>query len=121
MVTGNGWYLTKHSASVWSTEPRPGGAPTSDAGADVLVGAEPTPVTDTPSGEAAIDAYTVTYARDGAPESAVLFGHEIDGGARFVANTPTERSLLESLDAEEAVGRRGQVRQLDGKNLFEPA
>src|SRR5262249_46920327 len=26
-VTGNGWYLTKHAASVWSTERKPGGIP----------------------------------------------------------------------------------------------
>jgi acetyl-CoA C-acetyltransferase len=120
LVTGNGWYLTKHSASVWSTEARPDRPPTSAPESDPIAGSPPLTIVDEAAGRAVIDAYTVCHGRDGTPEMGIVIGHQTDDGARFVANTPTDRSLLEELASNEGVGREGSVRHADGKNCFQP-
>jgi acetyl-CoA C-acetyltransferase len=119
LTTGNGWYLTKHSACVWSTEPPRGpvGAPIE---APAAVGPEPLAVHDDVAGAATLDAWTVAYARDGTPARGIVVGRT-PHGARFVANTPSERSFLEGFVRAERVGCRGSVRA-DGELLrFEPS
>ncbi len=117
LVTGNGWYFTKHSASVLASAP-PEALP-----ADVTLpdSPGPTPPLDRADGPATIETYTVIYARDGAPERGIVLGRLDAGGARFLANTPPERGVLEDLVAREGVGRPGRVRHVDGRNVFEPA
>jgi acetyl-CoA C-acetyltransferase len=119
LTTGNGWYVTKHSASVWSTAP-PRAALDAPIEAPTAVGPAPLGVCDDAAGAALLDAWTVVYARDGAPARGVVIGHLADG-ARFVANTPSERGLLEDFVRAERVGCRGHVRA-DGERLrFEPS
>lgn len=114
LVTGNGWYLTKHSALVCSSAPpeKPGEAP-EEAGPDAV-----TPVA-VAEGAGVLETYTVLYDRDGAPERGIAIGR-LETGSRFLANTPADRDLLEAFSAREEVGRRGRVRHVDGRNLFEP-
>jgi hypothetical protein len=119
LTTGNGWYVTKHSASVWSTAP-PRAALGAPIEAPTAVGPAPLGVRDDAAGAAVLDAWTVVYARDGAPSRGVVIGQLADG-ARFVANTPSERGLLEDFVRAERVGCRGHVRA-DGERLrFEPS
>jgi acetyl-CoA C-acetyltransferase len=118
-VTGNGWYLTKHSATVLSTSP-----PTSDlapAGAVDVSDAPPAvEIVEAAAGTATVETYTVLYGRDGAPERGVVIGRTGDG-ARFIANTPGDRDTLERFAAVENVGRPGAVSVRNGTNCFEPA
>jgi acetyl-CoA C-acetyltransferase len=115
LVTGNGWYLTKHSALVCSTEPkerastRPGEL---DRGA-------PPEVIDEAEGPATVETYTVLHGRDGAPERGIVVGR-LEDGRRFLANTPDDARLLEDLEAREGVGREGRVKSHEGRNRFEP-
>jgi len=119
LVTGNGWYLTKHSATVLSCEPRPGGlAPAAEV--DVSAEADPVVLRDAAEGAAVVETYTVIYGRDGAPERGIVIGRLDDDGARFVANTPDDREALEAFVAVENVGRRGRVTVREDQNLFEP-
>jgi acetyl-CoA C-acetyltransferase len=119
LVTGNGWYLTKHSATVVASAPREtplGPAPEPP----IVAGGDETATTAPADGAARVESYTVLYERDGAPVRGVIVGRT-DAGQRFLANTPEDRELLEGLVAEEAVGRRGRVTHRDGGNLFDPA
>jgi acetyl-CoA C-acetyltransferase len=118
LVTGNGWYLTKHSAAVLASAP-PDGAPHAPPPPAALP--PPLPLLAEASGPARIETYTVVYDRDGAPERGIVVGRLVEGGHRFLANTPPERALLEELTAAEAVGRLGHVRCEDGENRFVPA
>jgi len=118
LVTGNGWYLTKHSANVWSTA-KPGHAPTSQWDGDEIVGPEPLEIANEANGAAIIDSYTVVYGRDGEPRKGIVVGRLEGDGRRFVANTSREPKVLADLLAREAVGRRGQVRCEEGRNVFE--
>jgi len=70
-------------------------------------------------GEGTVETYTVMNDRDG-PMGALLFARRPDG-TRFMANTPTDRSLLEAIEASEFIGARGRVTN-DGKtNRFVPS
>lgn len=125
LVTGNGWYLTKHTASVWSTERKPGAAPTAEmparrASHDRGLTTAPAKVDETATGPATIEAYTVLYDREGAPARGIVLGRTADG-KRFLANTPADRALLEAFVGREEVGRSGTVSIRDGMSVFTPS
>jgi acetyl-CoA C-acetyltransferase len=115
LVTGNGWYLTKHSALVCSTTApeKPGEDAAPEAGPERVA---PVAVAE---GAGVLETYTVLYDREGAPERGIAIGR-LEGGERFLANTALDRDALGAFAAREQVGRRGRVRHVDGRNLFEP-
>jgi len=124
-VTGNGWYLTKHSAVVLSRVPAP---PNTDPRADAASSqaraewkAPPVALRGEVQGMATVETYTIVHARDGAPEQGIIVGRLEETGDRFLANTPNDPRLLESLEACELIGTRGRVRSSDGTNEFLPA
>ncbi len=119
LTTGNGWYLTKHAASVWASE-RPRGVVGAPLEAGVPVGPPPLPRRADAAGAATVAAWTVSYARDGAPERGIVVG-SLASGERFVANTPDERGFLEAFVASEQVGRAGVVRLAGDRLRFEPS
>src|SRR5262245_28451933 len=118
LVTGNGWYLTKHSAVVLASAPREAPVAPAPPGRSAEV-PETTASTGPAEGPARVEAYTVLYDREGAPSRGIVLGRTL-AGRRFVANTPDERAFLEAFVAVENVGRSGRVRAVDGRNLFEP-
>jgi len=123
LVTGLGWFATKHSAGVYSTRPRDGEwkrtPPTMDQRqVDAM---ESPPFVEPAEGEATIETYTVVFNRDGEPEQGIVIGRLDNGsGERFFANTPPNRDLMLAMTREEFVGRLGSVRTEDGRNVFEP-
>ena len=125
LVTGNGWYLTKHTASVWSTERKPGAAPTAEmparrASQERALKTAPAKVDEAATGPATIEAYTVLYDREGGPARGIVLGRTADG-KRFLANTPADRALLEAFVGREEVGRSGTVSIRDGMSVFTPS
>lgn len=123
LVTGNGWYLTKHAAAVWSTEPKPGDTlPSAQLPEDrpsAKMDTAPRDVRDDRSGRGTIEAYTAVYGRDGAPERGIVVG-STDAGERFIANTPKDPDTLNALVTAEAVGRTGTLSATDATQLFTP-
>jgi acetyl-CoA C-acetyltransferase len=117
LVTGNGWYFTKHSALVCGTDPR--------RGPPRVIPEPPPPVSgpeivdEVGSAAGTVETYTVVYGRDGAPARGRVVGR-LEDGRRFLAGTPKDRKLLEDLVAREAVGRGGRVTSQDGRNRFVP-
>jgi acetyl-CoA C-acetyltransferase len=120
LVTGNGWYLTKHSALVLASARRERGPIAPSDGAPAPDVPETTASTGPTEGPARLETYTVIYDREGAPQRGIVLGSTL-AGRRFVANTPDERGFLEAFVAVENVGRRGRVRVVDGQNRFEPS
>jgi acetyl-CoA C-acetyltransferase len=120
LVTGNGWYLTKHSATLLgsaSPAASPSAMPAAAATSQI---ADDTLSTRSVAGRGTIETYTVVYERDAGPVRGVVVGRT-DAGRRFVANTPADRQLLEDFVAVENVGRSGTLRHADGANVFDPA
>lgn len=118
LVTGNGWYLTKHSATVLASAPRVSGAPSAPAPQRERTG-PPVRLLAQAEGSARIETYTVVFSRDGAPERGVVVGR-LDGGERFLANTPGDLATLEDLLSREGVGRSGRVVFESPMNVFRP-
>ncbi len=126
LVTGLGWFATKHSAGVYSARP-PGGEwrrTPPDAGQQRLDAMESPPLVEEAEGPAAVETYTVAFSREGAPEQGIVVGRLEGGpGARFFANTEPDQELLWSMTREEFVGRRGRVSHdpATRRNVFRPA
>jgi acetyl-CoA C-acetyltransferase len=115
LVTGNGWYLTKHSAVVCSTDPNERASLHPE---DVDRGIPPE-IVDEAEGLATVESYTVMHGRDGTPERGIVIGRD-DEDRRFVAHTPHDPKLLLEFEAHEGVGRAGRVASRDGLNRFTP-
>jgi acetyl-CoA C-acetyltransferase len=118
LVTGNGWYLTKHSAAVLGPRPREG-APAPLPAAPPAPAAPAVAFADEASGAATLETYTVVYGRAGEPAQGIAVGRQ-DDGRRFLADLPPDPALLAAFAAREGVGREGRVAHRDGRNRFEP-
>jgi len=120
MVTGNGWYLTKHSLGIYSTtRPTVDFVRTNPQILQEKIDAVEHPRSvASPTGSATVETYTVLFGRQGEPERGLIIGR-LDDGARFIAFTPSDDALLKNLTSESPIGRRGGVRQEGTTNLFE--
>lgn len=119
LVTANGNYITKHSWGVYSTTPTRGAWTREDpkklqAEIDALPKA---PFTETPSGDAVIETYTIMHGKTG-PEFGIVIGRETASGRRFVANVANDLATLMDLQEKEGLGRPGVVKNEQDKNVF---
>jgi len=123
MVTGNGWYLTKHAALVLGREPL-------DTAVEPVFGDAWKPdcpearvpvveVANVVAGRARVETYTMIYDREGKPIRGIVIGRSAEG-TRFLANTPDDLSINEQVVAAEFVGAPGRVRHSEGMNRFDP-
>jgi len=102
MTTGIGWFLTKHSAGIWSTDPPPTGF-RPIASVDDARAAPKRRGAGRYDGSAVIETVAVTHDRDGRPAFATMTALTPDG-RRALANA-TDPALLSSMITEEWVGR----------------
>ena len=105
MVTGLGYFLTKHSAGIYSTRPPEQGYVRADpAATKAKIEATPARVAaGAYSGPATVETSAVVYNREGEPAVGVLATLTPDG-RRALANT-TDPSVLGSTVSEEWAGR----------------
>lgn len=119
LVTGVGWYLSKHSAVVLGAAPRPAEAP--EIGSVAVAPSTLAPVElaeETTAGT--VETYTVLFDREGAPAHGIVLARLADG-RRALARTPQERALLEALVAHDPIGSPGRLRPGEGVQLFDPS
>jgi acetyl-CoA C-acetyltransferase len=110
LVTGLGWYATKHSLGVYASRPpdHGGSQPFAWHDAQPEVDALPTCAVDPDaSGPVRVETYTVTFDRDGNAERGILACRTGDG-TRAWANT-TDADTLKLLCSEEGIGRTGSL------------
>jgi acetyl-CoA C-acetyltransferase len=121
LVTANGNYVTKHAAGLYSTTPivHPWVREAPGLLRRELDALPRAPFTETPKGAGTIESYTVVHSKTG-PELGIVVGRLVENGVRFVANTPNDPRLFADLEARDALGRPGNVRQDGGRNLFVP-
>jgi len=128
LITGLGWFATKHSAGVYGARRPPSGRwqrtdPQTDQARLEAMASPPT--VERPEGPASVESYTVQFNREREPELGIVIGRMGEGerpGARFIANTPADRDLLWSLTRQEFVGACGRVSHdaQSGRNVFRP-
>ena len=127
MVTGNGYFLTKHAAAVLSARPKQGSWDRTDGPPpSAAMDTAPANPDDSATGQGRIEAYTVMHDRDGQPAMGYVCGRLNENGSeghRFLANLPEDPDLLRELLASEAVGRIGEVHtdQATNRGIFTPA
>jgi len=125
LLTGNGWYLTKHSATILSRQPGPiSSRPNSesiDEESRSRWSADPVQLEPEANGAGIVESYTVVHGRDGAPERGIIIGRLEESNRRFLANTPADLELLADLEKTELIGTQGQVRFENGLNVYRPA
>jgi acetyl-CoA C-acetyltransferase len=124
LVTGNGWYLTKHSATILSRQPPsagddPSAAPATDATRTKWT-APPVQLQTKANGAATVETYTIGHGRDGKPERGIIIGRLTETNERFLANTEPDADLLAELEKSELIGTEGSVDYKDGRNLYTP-
>ena len=123
LVTGLGWYLSKHSIGVYGTEPAPDGtAPLLPDGTtteqvagfawanpQAAVGALPQCSPDADAeGEVTVETYSVGYGRDGSPTRAVVACRTPEGRRAWASVSDPDQLAL--LVTEEGCGRLGTLR-----------
>ena len=104
LCTGNGWYVTKHSAGIYSTKPTEGHWQREDPKSyQKEIDAEPHPeVVEKPEGAAKIETYTVVMDRKG-KRFGIVVGR-LENGKRFLANTPDDDDDARLDDARRDAG-----------------
>ncbi|HEY7947493.1 MAG TPA: acetyl-CoA acetyltransferase [Acidimicrobiales bacterium] len=107
LVTGLGWYVTKHAVGLWSTTPPAGGFvyahPQDEVDRLPQRAAAPDFV-----GDATVETYTVVHERVGHPDHAIVALLTDDGARAW--GTVTDPDTLRSLEVEEGCGRRARLR-----------
>lgn len=129
LVTGLGWFATKHSVGIYSAaRPTKRTWERTDPKVDqeTIEAMESPPTVDRAEGPASVESYTVQFSREGEPDMGLVVGRLADGekpGARFIANTETDRELLLAMTREEFVGATGTVAPdaESGRNIFRPS
>lgn len=115
-IGANGGYLSKYSAGVYSTMPRPWRSWSSDALQKELDAVESVQILADFSGEGTVETYTVAH-KQGAPHYAVIIGRTPDG-QRFIAQSDDDNKTAEMAHRDDALGRAVAVTNNAGKNLF---
>jgi acetyl-CoA C-acetyltransferase len=118
LCTGNGWYVTKHSAGIYSSKPTEGPWRREDPKSyQPEIDAEPHPIVEEkPNGAATVETYTVVLDRKG-KRFGIVVGR-LGDGRRFLANTPDDDATLDWMMREEMLGRPGTVSAGEKTNLF---
>lgn len=118
LLTGNGWYVTKHSIGIYSTEPFEGQweRETPASYQRDLDAMDHPHFVSAPSGAGKVETYTVVHGREG-PMMGIVVGR-LENGDRFVAHTPKDLATLQSWMDADCVGRKGIVTAGDPTNTF---
>lgn len=106
LVTGLGWYVTKHSVGLWSTSPFEKGFRHESPQAEVDALPQRAPASDY-EGDAVVETYTVVHDRDGAPELGIL-ALLTEDGRRAWGNT-VDADTMAGLMTQEGCGRKARI------------
>jgi acetyl-CoA C-acetyltransferase len=109
LTTALGWYITKHAAALWSTEPPADGfrrvpSDATQERVDALPRRESAGLVD---GEATLEATSVAHSREGDPASGLVTALLPDG--RRAVATADDPELLRAFTVESWEGRRIRV------------
>jgi acetyl-CoA C-acetyltransferase len=121
LVSGVGWYMSKHSLGLYGGQPPANGWKRVDTPAlQAEIDANPgVVVADQPQGKGRIETYTVMHDRNDRPVQGIVLGR-LEDGRRFVANTPADTALLDAMTNEEFLNHAGCVHSDGERNLFTP-
>jgi acetyl-CoA C-acetyltransferase len=109
LLTGLGWYQTKHAIGIWSSDPPAVAFRHESAQAEVDPLAQRAPAANgSEASDGEIETYSVMFGRDGVPDLGIVAILTPDGAR--VWGTITDSDTLQSLTTEEGCGRRCRLR-----------
>ena len=100
LVTGVGWFMTKHALSLLGSDPPRGGFRFASAQAEVDALPKRGVRNTSPAGTK-VETFTVVYDRDGEPEKAIASGLDGDGARGWV--TSSDPDVIKALLSDEQV------------------
>jgi acetyl-CoA C-acetyltransferase len=112
LVTGLGWYSTKHSMGIWSASPSSGPYRHENVQDQVDALPQRSPIPSQHAADCEIETYTVVMGRGAHPELGIFAVLDADGARGW--GTTDDASTLETLMVEEGCGRRARLRA-DGR------
>ena len=115
MVTGLGWYSTKHAITVLGGRPLATSGPLGGRWVDVQADVDALPrcrVDPRINGPVRIETYTVLADRDGAPDRGIAACRDATGSRTWASVTDVD--ALKDLTAEEGIGRTGRLDATSG-------
>lgn len=109
-VSGVGWYLTKHSAGIYSRiEPSKEWECNASAGIQERINNLKYPlICEKPDGTAAVETYTVVHHRSGEPMIGIVAAR-LEDGRRCWACTEKDTDLFRAMETDEFIGRSGKI------------
>lgn len=115
LVTALGWFMHKHAAGVYASEPLGGKFKNHDVRdqKDSLAGKDPVRIKDQVTGTGTIETYTIIYSKDQQPSYAVLYGKTRDN-YRFIARTQSHPDIFKKLTSMNCVGQNVNI-------IFDPS
>ncbi len=118
LVTALGWFLHKHAAGVYGSQPMTGKFKNHDLEDqdNCFAGKEPVKIKDQVTGKGIIETYTVIYSTDLTPSYAVIYGKTLDN-YRFIARTQNHPDIFKQLTSENMVGKKINVAHQLSKDL----
>lgn len=120
LVTGNGWYVTKHSIGLYSGTPGDGWQHPSTAAEQTKIDADALEIAVVGAdGVAVVDAMTIGHDRKHGAVAAPVYATLADG--RRVCAVPAEDSVPSALDGRNLVGEKVTISMDGGRVLYEPA
>jgi acetyl-CoA C-acetyltransferase len=120
LITALGWYITKHSVGIYSgVEPESSLCFDQSEYIQRKIDSMDSPEqAENPNGPAVVETYTVIHDRDGNPFYSIIIAR-LEDGRRCLAQTEKDQSLLQLMETEEFIGRKGVVITRDkAPNLF---
>ena len=106
LVTGLGWYCTKHAVGVWSTKP-PAAGFGYEWPQDAVDALPRRSLASDYEGDATVETYTVVHDRDGEPELAIL-ALLTEDGQRAWGNTANRDDMVGLMETE-GCGRKARL------------
>ena len=106
VVTGMGWYATKHAVGLWSTDPPRRGFAHANPQAEVDAMARRPESADI-GGEGSIETYTVVHRPDGEPERGIVA--VLTPGRARLWGTVDDPGTLVALEREDGCGRSAHI------------
>lgn len=120
LITGNGWFLTKHSAGIYSGRPpRTSWKRSPTEALQHKINAMEHPVfSKEPNGKATIETYTVVHGPEIGERFPVIFAR-LDSGERCLTTAFDTPKSIEMFEQTECIGKRGIVEPgNNGMNIF---
>lgn len=110
LVTGMGWFLTKHAAGIYSGVPpkEPWQRPSNRKIQEKIDAMASPALCERPSGEAIVETYTVMHDHSsGKVFPAVLA--RLSSKERCIATTEPDTALADAMEQEEFIGKKGMI------------